>query len=54
MGWSKSRARSQAVLSYAAYVGFIHLRVEGPDELPDGKKREAYFEAALESLIGKD
>jgi AcrR family transcriptional regulator len=53
MGWSKGRARSQAVLSYAAYVGFIHLRVEGPDELPDGKKRDAYFAAALESLIGR-
>jgi AcrR family transcriptional regulator len=51
LGWPPAKARSQAVLAYATYLGFLHLRVEGPKELPSGRARDAYMTAIVEALI---
>jgi AcrR family transcriptional regulator len=51
LGASKERARQRALLAYTAYLGFAHLKVEGPAELPSGKKREAYLRAVLAALL---
>ncbi len=39
LGSRKPRARQQALLAYAAYLGVLRLRVEGPGELPDARGR---------------
>ena len=51
LGSRKQRARQQALLAYAAYLGVLRLRVEGPGELPDARGREAYFTAMVEMLV---
>ncbi|MEO8876849.1 MAG: TetR/AcrR family transcriptional regulator [Polyangiaceae bacterium] len=51
LGFSKDAARSRAVLAYSAYLGFLHLKLEGPSEVPQGKKRRPYLTSVLEVLL---
>ncbi|HEX7666398.1 MAG TPA: TetR/AcrR family transcriptional regulator, partial [Polyangiaceae bacterium] len=39
LGLSKADARHRAVLGYTAFLGFLHLKLEAPAELPDAKAR---------------
>jgi AcrR family transcriptional regulator len=51
MGYSVERARVHALLAYAVYLGFLHLRVEGPAELPRGRRLSAYVATMIQALI---
>ncbi len=51
LGSTKAAARRQALLAYAAYLGFLRLRVEAPAAIPDGRGREAFFASLLEVLV---
>lgn len=51
LGASKEKASHRALLAYTAYLGFSHLKAEGPAELPTGKKRESYLRSVMETLI---
>ena len=51
LGSKKERARQQALLAYASYLGFLRLRVEGPAELPDARGRDAFLESMVEMLV---
>lgn len=48
LGSAKGKARQQALLAYAAYLGFLRLRIEGPAELTDPK---AYIASMIEVLV---
>jgi AcrR family transcriptional regulator len=54
MGCSVDKARSHALLAYAAYLGLLHLSVEGPRELPRGGQLSAYVATVIEALIPGD
>ncbi len=54
LGASKERARQRSLLAYTAYLGFSHLKVEGPAELPTGKKRERYLRSVISLLLLPD
>jgi AcrR family transcriptional regulator len=49
LGQRRNEAKRSALLAYAAYVGFVHLRIEAPKELP-GKDA---FAATIEELIAR-
>lgn len=49
LGQRRREARRSALFAYATYVGFIHLRLEAPIELPDRRATGAY----VEDLVGK-
>ncbi|MEO8797762.1 MAG: TetR/AcrR family transcriptional regulator [Polyangiaceae bacterium] len=51
LGLPKGEARHRAVLAYTAHLGFLHLKVEAPAELPQGKSRNGYFRAVFTSLL---
>ena len=51
MGYSVARAHGHALHAYVAYLGFLHLRVECPAELPRGRQLSAYVATVLEALI---
>jgi len=53
LGFSKDAARSRAVLAYSAYLGFLHLKLEGPAEVPTGAKRATYLRLVLNALVEK-
>ncbi|HYS54682.1 MAG TPA: helix-turn-helix domain-containing protein [Thermoanaerobaculia bacterium] len=51
MGYSAARAHGHALHAYVAYLGFLHLGVECPAELPRGRRLSAYVATLLEALI---
>jgi AcrR family transcriptional regulator len=51
LGMPAAAARKHAVLAYTAYVGLVHLRVEGPETAPAGRSLAAYVEHLVETLV---
>jgi AcrR family transcriptional regulator len=51
LGQQPREARRSALLAYAAYVGFVHLRLEAPDELPSRAASAAYVEDLVRRLV---
>jgi AcrR family transcriptional regulator len=51
LGLPAEEARHQALLAYAAYVGFLHLRRENPAGLPSGAALERYVAHLVELLV---
>ena len=51
MGYPPEAARNQATLAYVAYLGLLHLRVEGPGQLPRGRRLSAYVATMVDALI---
>jgi AcrR family transcriptional regulator len=51
LGEAPRVARRSALLAYTAYIGFVHLRLEAPDELPGDKALAAYIDPFVERLV---
>ncbi len=51
MGLDAEEARHRSVLTYTAYLGLMHLRREGPAELPGANRFGAYLDHVLATLL---
>lgn len=51
LGLGKDAARQRAVLAYSAYLGFLHLKLEGPKDVPQRSRRAAYLRFVSRQLI---
>jgi len=51
MGYSVSKAKSQALLAYSVYVGFLHMSKTLYGSLPDSQEAEEYAWFVAEQLI---
>ena len=51
MGLGTRDARNRAVLCYAAYVGFLHLAREAPEQVPSAKEVQSYVRHTVETLV---
>lgn len=51
LGIGKEASRRRALLAYSAYLGFLHLKLEGPKEVPARAHRTAYLRFVSEQLI---
>ncbi len=51
MGLDSEEARHRSVLTYTAYLGLMHLRREGPAELPGANQFDAYLEHVLATFL---
>lgn len=51
LGQPRREAKRSALFLYATYVGLLHLRLEGPGELPDRRATAAYVEDLVRRLV---
>jgi AcrR family transcriptional regulator len=51
LGRPRREARRSALLTYSAYVGLVHLRLEAPRELPGEDASAAYVEHLIAKLV---
>ncbi|VAW34230.1 Transcriptional regulator, AcrR family [hydrothermal vent metagenome] len=51
MGYDTSRAKSQSLLAYSVYVGFLHMSKTLYGSLPDSREAEDYAQFVAKQLI---
>lgn len=51
MGYDSSKAKSQSLLAYSVYVGFLHMAKTLYGSLPDSKDAEDYAQYVAKQLI---
>jgi AcrR family transcriptional regulator len=51
LGMAPARARRQAFLAYAAYLGMLQLAVDAPGEMRAAAERDAYVEQMFDALV---
>ena len=51
LGLTPAAARRQAVIAYAAYLGWLELRATGGDDLPEVARTGRRARAALDQLV---